>query len=212
MAAACKALDFPVVSGNVSLYNETEGRPILPTPAIGAVGVLEDAAKAVGYGLKPGLSLVVVGETKGELGCSLYLRELLGREDGAPPPVDLAAERRNGDFVRNRILNHEVAACHDVSDGGLLVAVAEMALAGGCGLELTGAGAAEYWFGEDQARYILAVKDVPDLLAAAAAAGIPAQHIGRSSDEKKLTLPDGLAISLTQLSDAHEGFFPRWFA
>ena len=212
MAAACTALDFPVVSGNVSLYNETEGRPILPTPAIGAVGVLEDAAKAVGYGLKPGLSLVVVGETKGELGCSLYLRELLGREDGAPPPVDLAAERRNGDFVRNRILSHEVEACHDVSDGGLLVAVAEMALAGDCGVELTGAGAAEYWFGEDQARYILAVKDAADLLVAAAAAGIPAQHIGRSSGEKKLTLPDGLAISLPQLSDAHEGFFPRWFA
>ncbi len=212
MAAACVALDFPVVSGNVSLYNETEGKPILPTPAIGAVGVLEDATKAVGYGLKPGLSLVVVGETKGELGCSLYLRELLGREDGAPPPVDLAAERRNGDFVRNRILNHEVEACHDVSDGGLLVAVAEMALAGDCGVELTGAGAAEYWFGEDQARYILAVKEAADLLVAAAAAGIPAQHIGRSSGEKKLTLPDGLAISLPQLSDAHEGFFPRWFA
>ncbi|MDE1905481.1 MAG: phosphoribosylformylglycinamidine synthase subunit PurL [Rhodospirillales bacterium] len=212
MAAACKALDFPVVSGNVSLYNETEGRPILPTPAIGAVGVLEDAAKAVGYGLKPGLSLVVVGETKGELGRSLYLRELLGREEGAPPPVDLAAERRNGDFVRARILAGDVVACHDVSDGGLLVAVAEMALGGGCGVELTGAGAAEYWFGEDQARYVLAVKDNADLLAAAAAAGIPAQHIGRSSDEKKLTLPDGLAISLPQLSDAHEGFFPRWFA
>ena len=212
MAAACIALDFPVVSGNVSLYNETEGRPILPTPAIGAVGVLEDAAKAVGYGLKPGLSLVVVGETKGELGRSLYLRELLGREEGAPPPVDLAAERRNGDFVRNRILTKEVEACHDISDGGLLVAVAEMALAGNCGVELTGVGAAEYWFGEDQARYILAVTDAADLLAAAAAAGIPAQHIGRSTDEKKLTLPDGLAISLPQLSDAHEGFFPRWFA
>ncbi|MBU6449787.1 MAG: phosphoribosylformylglycinamidine synthase subunit PurL, partial [Rhodospirillales bacterium] len=212
MAAACKALDFPVVSGNVSLYNETEGKPILPTPAIGAVGVLEDAAKAVGYGLKPGLSLIVLGETKGELGCSLYLREILGREEGAPPPIDLAAERRNGDFVRNRILKHEVEACHDVSDGGLLVAVAEMALAGDCGVELTGAGAAEYWFGEDQARYILAVEDSTHLLAAAAAAGIPAQHIGRSCLEKKLTLPDGLAISLPQLSDAHEGFFPRWFA
>ncbi|MDE2240328.1 MAG: phosphoribosylformylglycinamidine synthase II, partial [Rhodospirillales bacterium] len=212
MAAACKALDFPVVSGNVSLYNETEGKPILPTPAIGAVGVLEDAAKAVGYGLKPGLSLVVVGETKGELGRSLYLRELLGREDGAPPPVDLAAERRNGDFVRDRILNHEVEACHDVSDGGLLVAVAEMAMAGDCGVELTGAGAAEYWFGEDQARYVLAVKDSSALIAAASTKGIPAQHIGRSSDEKKLTLPDGLAISLVQLRDTHEGFFLHWFA
>ena len=122
MAAACKALDFPVVSGNVSLYNETEGRPILPTPAIGAVGVLEDAAGAVGYGISAGLELVLVGETKGELGRSLYLREILGREDGAPPAVDLAAERKNGDFVRAQILTGRVAACHDVSDGGTLVA------------------------------------------------------------------------------------------
>ena len=87
-----------------------------------------------------------------------------------------------------------------------------MALAGECGAELTRIGGAEYWFGEDQARYVLAVKDPAALIAAASAAGIPAQHIGRSCFEKKLTLPDGLAISLTQLSDAHEGFFPRWFA
>src|SRR6516165_6496599 len=137
MAAACNALDFPVVSGNVSLYNETEGRPILPTPAIGGVGVLEDAAQAVGYGLTPGLALVVIGETRGELGRSLYLREICGREEGPPPTMDLAAERRNGDFVRSQILSSKVAACHDVADGGLLVAVAEMALAGACGVELT---------------------------------------------------------------------------
>ena len=212
MAAACKALDFPVVSGNVSLYNETEGRPILPTPAIGAVGVLEDAAQAVGYALRPDLALVVIGQTKGELGASLYLREMLGREDGAPPTVDLVAERSNGDFVRGRIVAGMVQACHDVSDGGLLVAIAEMALAGDCGVTLNGAGACEYWFGEDQARYVLAVEDATALLASAAEQAIPAQYIGCSSTEKKLTLPDGVAISLTQLRDAHEGFFPRWFA
>ena len=102
MGAACRALDFPVVSGNVSLYNETEGRGILPTPAIGGVGVLDDVAQAVGLALPPGLDLVLVGETAGWLGQSLWLREIAGREDGAPPPVDLAAERRNGDFVRGR--------------------------------------------------------------------------------------------------------------
>ncbi|WP_298213579.1 phosphoribosylformylglycinamidine synthase subunit PurL [Acidocella sp.] len=212
MASACAALEFPVVSGNVSLYNETEGRPILPTPAIGAVGVLEDAAQAVGYAARPGLALVVIGATRGELGCSLFLREIYGREEGAPPPVDLAAERRNGDFVRARILAGGVAACHDVSDGGLLVAVAEMALAGDCGVTLEGAGTAEYWFGEDQARYVLAVAEPAALLAAAVAAGVPAQHIGRAVAAKELTLPDGLAISLPQLREAHEGFFPRWFA
>ncbi len=212
MAAACKALDFPVVSGNVSLYNETEGRPILPTPAIGAVGVLEDAAQAVGYGITAGLELVLVGETKGELGRSLYLREILGREDGAPPVVDLAAERKNGDFVRAQILAGRVAACHDVSDGGTLVAVAEMALAGNAGAELTAQGRAEFWFGEDQARYVLAVRDAAALLAAAREAGIPAQRIGHTLATDKLTLPDGVAISLPQLRDAHEGFFPHWFA
>uniref|UniRef100_UPI003FD6C936 AIR synthase-related protein n=1 Tax=Acidocella sp. TaxID=50710 RepID=UPI003FD6C936 len=212
MAAACKALDFPVVSGNVSLYNETEGRPILPTPAIGAVGVLEDAAQAVGYGISAGLELVLVGETKGELGRSLYLREILGREDGAPPVVDLAAERKNGDFVRAQILAGRVAACHDVSDGGTLVAVAEMALAGNAGAELTAQGGAEFWFGEDQARYVLAVRDAAPLLATAREAGIPAQRIGHTLTADKLTLPNGVAISLPQLRDAHEGFFPHWFA
>jgi phosphoribosylformylglycinamidine synthase len=212
MSAACIALDFPVVSGNVSLYNETEGRPILPTPAIGAVGVLEDAAQAVGYGLTPGLALIVIGETRGELGRSLYLREILGREDGAPPRMDLAAERKNGDFVRAQILAGAVSACHDIADGGLLVAVAEMALAGDAGVDLTAEDGAEYWFGEDQARYVLAVKDPAALLAAAVNAGIPATQIGSSVNGNKLTLPNAVAISLAQLRDAHEGFFPSWFA
>jgi phosphoribosylformylglycinamidine synthase len=139
MAAACVALDFPVVSGNVSLYNETEGTGILPTPAIGGLGVIENAADAVGLALAPGLSLLLIGDTQGWLGQSLWLREVPGREDGPPPPVDLAAERRNGDFVRAQILAGQVRACHDVSDGGILVAVAEMALAGKTGVTLTAA-------------------------------------------------------------------------
>ncbi len=213
MAAACTALDFPVVSGNVSLYNETEGKGILPTPAIGAVGVIEDAAKATGLALSPDLDLILVGETKGELGCSLWLREILGQEAGAPPAINLAAERKNGDFVRGQILSGAVAACHDISDGGLLVAIAEMALAGDTGATLTAhASSHAFWFGEDQARYVLAVKDGNALLAAAKAAGVHAEHIGRANDVKDLTLSDTVAISLTQLRDAHEGFFPAWFA
>jgi phosphoribosylformylglycinamidine synthase len=125
--------------------------------------------------------------------------------------VDLSAERRNGDFVRAQILAGGVVACHDVSDGGLLVAVAEMALAGDTGVTLTVEGGAKYWFGEDQARYILAVPDAAPLLAAAAGAGIPAFHIGQTGSNS-LTLPAGVAISLTSLRDAHEGFFPSWFA
>jgi phosphoribosylformylglycinamidine synthase len=209
MSAACTALDFPVVSGNVSLYNETEGRPILPTPAIGGLGVLEDAAQAVGYGLKPGLSLVLVGATEGWLGQSLWLREIAGREEGAPPPVDLAAERRNGDFVRGEILAARVVACHDVADGGLLVAVAEMALAGDTGAALERGGDAAYWYGEDQGRYVLATTDAAGVLARAQAAGVPARLLG-STGGAMLTLPDGDTISLAELRRLHEAFLPAW--
>jgi phosphoribosylformylglycinamidine synthase len=212
MAAACTALDFPVVSGNVSLYNETEGTAILPTPAIGAVGVLEDAARAVGIAIRPGLDLILIGQTRGELGQSLWLREICGCEAGAPPPVDLAAERANGDFVRARIAGGGIAACHDLSDGGLLIALAEMALAGDTGIALTPHHSSHgFWFGEDQARYLLATTDGAALLAAAAAAGIPAEHVGHTGGDR-LTLSDSIAISLQSLRAAHEAFFPAWFA
>ena len=213
MAAACEALDFPVVSGNVSLYNETEGRAILPTPVIGGLGVLDDVAKAVGLALPPWLDIVLIGATTGWLGQSLWLRELSGREDGAPPPVDLKAERANGDFVREHILNGTIRACHDVSDGGILVAIAEMAMASGVGarlsahpLEIPGHA---FWFGEDQARYILAVPDAVSLVRLAEAAGVPAVRLGTSGGQD-LTLPDGGTISLAALKAAHERFFPSW--
>jgi len=215
MAAACTALDFPVVSGNVSLYNETEGKGILPTPAIGGVGVIEDARQAVGYGLTAGLDLVLIGDTAGHLGQSLWLREIAGREEGAPPPVDLAAERRNGDFVRARILSGAVAACHDVADGGLLVALAEMAIAGTAGATLDAAPdtlpAHAYWFGEDQGRYVLAVRDSAALLAAAQEAGIPARRIGRTGGGA-LVLPGAGSISVDDLRAAHERFLPALMA
>ena len=213
MAAACEALNFPVVSGNVSLYNETEGRPILPTPAIGAVGVIDDAAAAVGIALGPWLDLVLIGQTRGWLGQSLWLREIAGREEGAPPPVDLAAERAAGDFVRGLILNGTVRGCHDVSDGGLLVAVAEMAMAGNVGVRLS-TGPREipghaYWFGEDQGRYVLAVPDGAAVVRAAEAAGLPAIRIGHSGGAD-LTVPDGGTISIARLRAAHEAFFPAF--
>lgn len=213
MGAACRALDFPIVSGNVSLYNETEGRGILPTPAIGGLGVLAHAALAVGQGLRAGLELVVIGETAGHLGQSLWLREIAGQEAGPPPPIDLAAERRHGDFVRGLIVGGQVAACHDVSDGGLLVAVAEMALAGGIGARLAPAPddlpPHAFWFGEDQARYVLAVAEAGAVLAAAKAADVPARSLGRAEGDC-LTLPDGLTISLATLEAAHARFLPGW--
>jgi phosphoribosylformylglycinamidine synthase len=213
MARACEGLDFPVVSGNVSLYNETEGQPILPTPAIGGVGVLEDAGQAVGVALPAWLDLVLIGRTKGWLGQSLWLREIAGREDGAPPPVDLAAERANGEFVRGQILSGGVRACHDVSDGGILIAIAEMAMAGNTGVRLVthprDIPGHAFWFGEDQGRYILAVPDAGTVIRAAEAMNIPAMRIGTSGGED-LTLPDGGTISVQALRAVHERFLPLW--
>ncbi len=213
ISAACTALDFPVVSGNVSLYNETDGAPILPTPAIGGLGVIQDAAQAVGIALRPALELVVVGRTAGWLGQSLWLREVAGREEGPPPPVDLVAERRHGEFVRSQIAAGQIAACHDASDGGLLVAVAEMALAGGVGVHLSrlmpGTDEHAWWFGEDQGRYVLAVTDAAELMLAADAAGIPVLRLGAAMGSR-ITLADGSFVELEALRAAHERFFPAW--
>src|ERR1700736_2277630 len=137
ISEACRALDFPVVSGNVSLYNETNGRGILPTPSIGGVGLLDDFTKSATLAFRAaGEAILLIGDTQGWLGQSVYLRDICGREEGAPPPVDLAAEKRNGDVVRGMIRAGTATAAHDVSDGGLLIALAEMAMAGGIGAQL----------------------------------------------------------------------------
>ncbi|MCA6223689.1 MAG: phosphoribosylformylglycinamidine synthase subunit PurL, partial [Phenylobacterium sp.] len=140
ISEACRALDFPVVSGNVSLYNETNGRGILPTPSIGGVGLLDDFTKSATLAFKAsGEAILLVGDTQGWLGQSVYLRDVCGREEGAPPPVDLATEKRNGDVVRGMIRAGTATAVHDVSDGGLLIALAEMAIASGIGAQLLAA-------------------------------------------------------------------------
>ena len=213
MAAACRALDFPVVSGNVSLYNETEGEAILPTPTIGGVGLLRDLDRAVGLTLaEAGDSLVLIGEPGGHIGASLYLREIHGREDGAPPAVDLAVERRNGDLVRSLIADGLVNACHDVSDGGLYVAVAEMAMPAGLGADLAMPDDAEpvgWLFGEDQGRYVVATGNAETVLARAAAAGVPAAVIGRTGGVA-LTLGGQHAISVQSLRQASEAWLPAY--
>jgi phosphoribosylformylglycinamidine synthase II len=211
---ACLALDFPVVSGNVSLYNETNGTGILPTPTIGGVGLLGDSSKAIGMGfVDDGDSIVIIGETKGHLGQSMYLREIEGREEGAPPPVDLAIERRNGDFVREQILGGQINACHDVSDGGLLSTVAEMALSGGKGCDIeqpSDTPSAHAWcFGEDQARYVVTTKDAQQLIAAANTAGIPVNAIG-SVGGQSITLAAHSSANLKELSDQHENWLPNY--
>ena len=213
---ACLALAYPVVSGNVSLYNETSGQAILPTPVIGGVGLITDAGAAVDLALKhDGDAVILIGDTSGHLGASLYLREIEGREAGPPPPVDLAAERRNGDFVRNIIQGGFVAACHDLSDGGLLVALGEMAMAGMRGLTL-GPFPSElpvhaYLFGEDQARYVIETPDPQTVLQAAGAAGVPARLIGVVAGAS-LTLSGGSAISVATLKATNEAWLPGYMA
>jgi len=218
MAEACRALDFPVVSGNVSLYNETHGSAILPTPAIGGVGVIDDLARSVGIGFTaPGRDVILLGTTEGWLGASAYLRDVLGREDGPPPPVDLDAERNAGELVLALIGDGAVSACHDLADGGLLVALAEMAVAGDVGAALDGTASRglppHAWaFGEDQGRFLVETANGDAVLAAAGKAGVPVTRVARTTDDGALTLPGAKPISLQRLRETHESWMPAFMA
>ncbi|MDG2033781.1 MAG: AIR synthase-related protein, partial [Rhodospirillales bacterium] len=197
-----------------SLYNETNGKAILPTPAIGAVGLLADYTQAVGLAFPGnGLAVYVIGETQGHFGQSLYLSKIAGREDGAPPPVDLDRERQAGDFIRRQIGNGIITSCHDISDGGLLVAAAEMALAANIGLMIKAPGGAlpdHAWaFGEDQARYLVTTEG-DDFATAAENAGIPVAYIGRTGGAA-LVLDDEI-LTLDELRATHEGWLPDYMA
>jgi len=207
IGAACKALDMPIVSGNVSLYNETDGSPILPTPTIGAVGLIADANELIGTAPKAGHVALLIGETKGHLGQSALLYELFGREDGDAPAVDLEAELRNGSFVRdNRGL---IAAATDLGDGGLALAAFEMAAAGGIGVTISESGTAAL-FGEDQARYLVACEfDAAEaLMIAAGKAGVPIRTVGHfggsdvTLDGNRAALEDLVAIYRTSFARA----------
>lgn len=212
MRDACRALSFPVVSGNVSLYNETDGQGIPPTPTIGAIGLLNDATKAATAPFKAeGEDIVVVGATEGWLGCSKVLDLVDNQDIFAPPPVDLEAERRNGDFVRGLINGGFVSAVHDCSDGGLLVALGEMAVQSGIGASIAipeGLAANAYLFGEDQARYVITTNNADATLSAALDAAVPAERIGRTGGGDVEV--DGLgALAVSVLEKIHEDWLPN---
>ena len=218
---ASRALDFPIVSGNVSLYNETKfqgedlGRAILPTPTIGGVGILDDFTKSMTIAFKSeGESILLIGETRGWLGQSAYLRDICGREEGAPPPVDLAAERRHGEFVRALIGDGLVTAAHDLSDGGLLVALAEMAMASRIGAVLEvppGAPAHAFWFGEDQARYVVTVRDAEVVAQRAKAAGVPVLRLGATGG-RTLAVAGERPLPIGDLLSRFEDWLPAYMA
>ena len=217
LGAACRALDFPIVSGNCSLYNETNGEGIFPTPAIGGVGLLKDISKMATIAFKREDDVVIlIGETKGHLGQSIYLREIEGREEGAAPPVDLVAEKKHGEFVRGLIAGGRVDTAHDLSDGGLLVALAEMALARGIGASVGQAAIADaipFWFGEDQGRYLIAIPlaEAEKIVTEARAAYIPLAELGRTGGSE-IVIDDRDRVPVSKLRAAHEGWFPRFMA
>ena len=238
MGDACRALDFPIVSGNVSLYNESKatggGSAILPTPAIGGVGLLDDWEKSATIGFKAADQAIVVlggnslnsldadeslGEFGNALGQSLWLKEVAGTTAGQPPSVDLDKERRNGEFVRCLIADGRVTAVHDVSDGGVAVALAEMALGGDIGADVLTMGRTTFdAFAEDQGRYVVTFpwydRDKwADFEAEANAAGVVASWIGVTGGAN-ISWTDGEdtpvgSIPLADLRAAHEGFFPK---
>ena len=217
MAKACEVLSFPVVSGNVSLYNETDGQAIPPTPGVGGLGLIPDLSQHVGFGgMEDGDVLLVVGETKGVLGASIYLREVELREDGAPPPVDLELEKRNGDFVREQIRAGRAHAVHDVSDGGLACAAADMAMASGVGTRLAYTGPVPlfaWMFGEDQARYLVAAKPdaAQEMREEAKAAGVSLEVIGLAGG-RFVSINGGHAVDIIRLKQAHENWMPTLMA
>jgi len=226
MAEACRALDFPVVSGNVSLYNETKNddgssQAILPTPAIGGVGLLEDWEKSATIAFKAeGEEIFIVGaERTMHLGQSLWLREIHGQNEGPPPAADLEREARVGNFIRQLIADGAVSAVHDVSDGGVLVAVAEMALAGKITATVnidTGASVTATLFGEDQGCYVVtSTIEQHEFIARAAEAGVLINRLGMTlaaeEDIRQLMIlgdEDQWYIHIDDLRAAHEGFFP----
>ncbi|MBL8630132.1 MAG: phosphoribosylformylglycinamidine synthase subunit PurL [Rhodospirillaceae bacterium] len=216
---ACRRLSYPVVSGNVSLYNETDGNPILPTPAIGGVGILENVDNMMTLKFKAEDEVIIlIGQkqaSSGWLGQSLYLRDVVGKETGAPPPVDLLHEKVTGDTVRGLITDGLVTACHDLSDGGLIVGLTEMALAGNIGCKLTDPGAPRHGmlFGEDQGRYVVTVKreNVKKVTYQVELTGIETRVIGTTGGNT-IAIEGAGNVALKALRDLHEGWFDSYMA
>jgi phosphoribosylformylglycinamidine synthase len=221
MRDACLALDYPVISGNVSLYNETsiggKASAIQPTPAIGGVGILDNVNKCIGnYFTAEGHHIILIGKTAGHMGSSLYLREVLKSEEGTPPPVDLTAESEHGNFVRDCILSQRVSACHDISDGGLLIAIAEMCLPKNIGANIVfdkTLPASVFAFAEDQARYILAIpaEHTQNILEEAVQKKIPAQLLGKTGGDA-LIVETLVNEKISALKTLHESWLPDYMA
>ena len=221
MSQACQSLNYPVVSGNVSFYNETNGESIMPTPTIGGVGLISDIDNIAKTSFaKTDEQIILIGETRGHLHTSMYANEILGREDGPPPPINLDQERKNGNFVRSLIQNGNIKTCHDISDGGLLVAIAEMSLAALKEGRQIGATIymptdnippVNWFFGEDQSRYIVCANTdkTDNLIEEAEKQSVSTRVIG-FTDSSTLTLRNSDAISIDEIMQAYESWYPAF--
>ena len=218
MADACRALDYPIVSGNVSLYNETNGSGIMPTPAIGGVGIMADSSKMATVAFKEeAQTILLVGETKDELGVSLYQQHVAGENSGQPPFVDLDIERRNGDFIRNLIETSQVDTCHDLSDGGLIAGLSDMAISGNIGASITVEDNLPLHvslFSETQARYLIAVpaSTVDAIMQDADQSDVPIAAIGTTGGTTVSVNGDAVSLVLSELASAHADWMPNFMA
>lgn len=216
MAEACEHLDYPVISGNVSLYNETNGNAINPTPVIGGVGILDDYKKAVPLNFEDeGLDVYLVGQHGEHLGQSIFIKDIHNLEKGAAPSVDLALEKKNGTFIQKAAAGKTLKACHDISDGGLLLTLAEMGLLNHIGIKITLDQKEDlindmgFWFGEDQARYVIATDNSDQFEQLAAQHDIEIHKLGKTIKET-LEISSETSIDLKKLAKIHESWLPNY--
>jgi phosphoribosylformylglycinamidine synthase len=196
------------------LYNETNGVGIFPTPVIGGVGMIANASNAVGFKIsKPNCVAFLVGSDGSHLGQSLFLREALKREDGDAPHVDLKSEKQHGDFVRAHILNGTIHACHDVSDGGVAIALAELLMANNIGFRVASdlPTTTKFWFGEDQARYVVVTDQPEQFIKAISNTGIPHRALG-SFGGSNLDFGNNMSLSVRDLILSNEEWLPRYMS
>ena len=216
ICTACSFLNFPVISGNVSLYNETNGRPIYPTPVIGGVGIIEDFRRKASIKLEPKGEIFIVGKTYGHLDLSMYHKIIFDNEFGEPPNLDLAEEKKNGDFIRNYVKKHneELIGIHDISEGGILINLAEMVIRSKMGVILrvpNGFDEKKWLFGEDQSRYIVVVKSKNKIEKLAEKKKVYVENIGIVRGEH-LEIKKLFEISIKKLININHKFFKNIFS
>lgn len=215
MAEACKVLQYPVVSGNVSLYNETMGQAILPTPVVGGVGLIQDFTKSVGYGnVVHGDTIYLIGETTDNMGATLALRELVGRNDGAPPKIDLSLEKHSGEVVLDLIECGLVHACHDLSNGGLALGLAKLCMGSNIGIVAQmpqNVPVVAALYAEDSARYLLAIssENLIGFQEKLLHAGLDVHKIGIAAGTH-LEIAGAMNVKIADLAVAHKKWLPEF--